>query len=140
MMPIKDFKKADLPKDLFFVRKPERSQGRVAIPNEIASVIGCKIGDMIVVSARNVQTGATVTFMQRLKMTGGKLTMGKAAREAIDIEPSPTLKRELLQKFEYPGVEFHIIALYNAPENYESTGRPRATILSEPNTYNEETQ
>jgi len=139
MMPIKDFKKADLPKDLFFVRKPERSQGRVTIPNEIVSAIDCKIGDMIVVSARNVRTDATVTFTQQLKMTGGKFTMGKAARDAIGVEPLPG-SPGWNSGYEYPGVEFHIIALYHAPENYESTGRPRATILSEPNTYNEETQ
>ena len=139
MMPIKDFKKADLPKDLFFVRKPERSQGRVTIPNVIVSAIDCKIGDMIVVSARNVRTGATVTFTQQLKMTGGKFTMGKASREAIDIKPLPG-QPGFNSGYEYPGVEFHIIALYHAPENYKPTGRPRATILSEPNTYNEETR
>ncbi|MFA7121291.1 MAG: hypothetical protein WC277_07400 [Bacilli bacterium] len=139
MMPIKYFKKADLPKDLFFVRKPERSQGRVTIPNEIVSAIDCKIGDMIVVSARNVRTDATVTFTQQLKMTGGKFTMGKASREAIDIKPLPG-QPGFNSGYEYPGVEFHIIALYHAPENYKPTGRPRATILSEPNTYNEETQ
>ena len=137
MQPIKDFSKADLPEDLFFVRKPERSQGRVVIPDDIATLIGCRRGDVILLTARNPMNDTSVTFLQTITLADNKLTMPKAARDAIDIELLPNTTGGKT-KYEYPGIEFHIRSLYKAPKNRKSTGRPRGTIIRQPKTYNEE--
>ena len=137
MQPIDNFTKANLPEDLFFVRKPEISQGRVVIPSEIASLIACRRGDIILLSARNPMTNASVSFMQTISMEDNKLTMPKAARDAIGIEPLPG-QPGFNSGYEYPGIEFHIRALYRAPKQHRIAGRPRGAIVREPNTYVEE--
>lgn len=137
MQPIDNFTKANLPEDLFFVRKPEKSQGRVVIPDEIASLIACRRGDIILLSARNPMTNASVSFMQTIAMEDNKLTMPKAARDAIGVKPLPG-SPGWNSGYEYPGIEFHIKALYRAPPGHKRPGRPRGAIVREPNTYVEE--
>ncbi len=137
MQPIDQFTKADLPGDLYFVRKPESSQGRVVIPFEIASLINCRAGDIVLLTARHPQTNASVTFLQTITMETNKLTMPKAARDAIGIEPLPG-SPGWNSGYEYPGIEFHIKALYRAPPGYKRPGRPRGSIVTEEKPYHGE--
>ncbi len=117
MQPINSFEKVELPDDLFFVRKPERSQGRLVIPSDIAKLIGCSIGDAITLTARNPETDVSVTFTQTFIMGDNKITMPKAARDAIGL-PHMDTKLGITGGWEYANVEFHIKALYRAPKSH----------------------
>lgn len=146
MKPLKDFTKVELPEDLFFVRRPERSQGRIVIPGDIATLIGCKRGDVILLTARNPANGESVSFLQTITMADNKLTMPKAARDAIGIEPASrdtdgwTRYETPGVKFQYPGIEFHIRGLYKATGGHEPGDKVHegAHEVTEPKTYHEE--
>jgi bifunctional DNA-binding transcriptional regulator/antitoxin component of YhaV-PrlF toxin-antitoxin module len=133
MQPIDDYTKADLPDDVYFVRRPDRNLGRVVIPEDIARLIGCSVGDVVVLTARHCGTGATVTFMQTFVMADNRVTMPVAARDAIGLtlveaEEGPGCSGSC-SKSEYPGVEFHIRGLYRAPKPNQVRGRPRGVVI-----------
>ena len=121
MKPVERFTPAEIPADLYFVRKPERSQGRVTIPAEIVRLLGIKTGDIIIVSARNPVTDATVAFTSALTLGNGTFTMPKSVREAIGVVPG--------EDGEYQNVEFRLKALHRAPDGYQLFGRPRTKIV-----------